>query len=609
MKESLRGLLMKSKRYWVFILALLTVAIVFSGALCKKKEEIKVRESLSPSSKILKDAGEECWNLAVEENPVIRMRRGLRIVELPDISSTYAKYQAAFAESILKKLQEVKLEELSHQEKISLEILKWGAENSIEGLRFYWLYIPVTPYSSPLRAVHQIYTGFQFKKKDDLTYYLDLLTQYPSFIESIQAKLEEQYTKSIVLPEEEISFVISFLGSLIKEGDRSLFYVSEERLGKIKKSLRKRFEKEVLQRIKNEINPSLEKLVNFISGEYKAKAPLSVGLWQYPEGREYYKYLVRVNTTMGLAPEEIQRIGLEQVEKDRQKVDELRKSIGFKGTMEEFCQFLKADSKFFPKTAEEIGERLLSYVNAVNSRLDQVFLRKPRAPYGVRRLAPELEASMTFGYYQPPTPSQPEGIYYYNGSRLEERSLVWAEGLIYHELVPGHHFHFAFQSENAELPDFRKENVQTAFSEGWAEYASWLGLDMGLYQDPYSLCGKYMMDMFLSSRLVVDTGMNYLEWPRSRAAKFMKDHLLESETQINSETLRYSTDMPAQALAYKLGSMKFFELREKARRALGDKFDIRKFHDAILGSGSMPLPVLEQHIDWFIGQELAASRK
>lgn len=600
---------MRSKRYLSLLFALLTIFMISSSISCKKREEAKAAQILSPSSKILKDIGQEYWNLEIEENPVIRMKRGMRIVELPDISSTYAKYQAAFAESILKKLQEVKLEELNHQEKISLEILKWEAENSIEGLKFYWLYIPVTPYSSPLRVIHQIYAGFQFQKKQDLTHYLDLLTQYPSFIEGIQAKLEEQYTKNIVLPEEEIRFVISFLGSLIKEGDRSLFYVGQERLSKIKKSLRKRFDNEVSQRIKNEINPSLEKLVNFVSGEYMAKAPLSVGLWQYPEGKEYYKYLVKANTTLDLSPEEIHRIGLEQVEKDRQKVDELRKFIGFKGTMEEFRQFLKTDSRFFPKTAEDIGQRLLSYVKTVNSRLDKVFLRKPKAPYEVRRLAQELEASMTFGYYQPPTPSQTEGIYYYNGSRLEERSLVWAEGLIYHELVPGHHFHFAFQSENAELPDFRKESFQSAFSEGWAEYASWLGLDMDLYQDPYSLCGKYMMDMFLSSRLVVDTGMSYLKWPRSRAVKFMKDNLLESEAQINSETLRYSTDIPAQALAYKLGSMKFFELREKARRALGDKFDIRKFHDAILGSGSMPLPVLEKHIDWFIEQELARSRK
>lgn len=600
---------MKSKKCLALLFALLAISMVFSSISCTKKEEVKIEEILSPSSKLLKEVGDEYWNLIVEENPAIRIKRGLKIIELPDVSYPYASYQAAFAESVLKRLQDVKLEELNHQDKVSLEILKWEAKNSSEALKFYWLSIPVTPYSSPLRAVHQIYTGFQFQKKEDLSDYLGLLKQYPSFVESIQAKLEEQFAKNIILPEEEVGLVLSFLDSLIQQGTQSLFYVSEERLGKIKRSLRERFEKEVAEIIKSETNPALEKLSRFISGEYKAKAPRSVGLWQYPGGREYYKYLVRVNTTLDISPEEIHRIGLEQVEKDRLKVDELRQSIGFKGTMEEFRQFLKTDSRFFPKTAEEIGERLLSYVNALSTRLDEVFLRRPKAPYAVRRLAPELEGSMTFGYYKPPAPSQPEGIYYYNGSHLEERSLVWAEGLIYHELVPGHHFQFAFQSENEELPDFRRESFHNAFSEGWAEYASWLGLDLGLYQVPYSLCGKYMMDMFLSSRLVVDTGMNYLEWPRSQAVKFMKDNLLESETQINSETLRYSADMPAQALAYKLGSLKMFELREKAKRVLGDKFDIRKFHDAILGSGSMPLPILEQHIDWFIEQELAASKK
>lgn len=216
---------------------------------------------------------------------------------------------------------------------------------------------------------------------------------------------------------------------------------------------------------------------------------------------------------------------------------------------------------------------------------------------------------MTFGYYEAPSQSEPKGFYNYNGSNLEERSLIWAEGLIYHELVPGHHFHIASQSENESLPDFRRESFHSAFGEGWAEYASWLGLEMGLYQDPYSLYGKYMMDMFLSTRLVVDTGMNYLEWPHSRAVKFMKENLLESDTQIHSETLRYSVDMPGQALAYKLGSMKMFELREKAQKVLEKKFDIRKFHEAILGNGSMPLPILEWHIDWFLEKELTTLEK
>jgi uncharacterized protein (DUF885 family) len=243
-------------------------------------------------------------------------------------------------------------------------------------------------------------------------------------------------------------------------------------------------------------------------------------------------------------------------------------------------------------------------MDGVSQKIGNYFLRIPEAPYDVERLPPELESAVTFGFYQPPMGSEKRGLYLYNGSKVEERSLLWAEGLLYHELVPGHHFHISLQNESNTLPEFRKKKNNNAFAEGWAEYASWLCLEMGLYEDPYSRCGKHMMDLFHTSRLVVDTGMNALEWPREKAVKFMRDRLVESETQIHSETLRYSVDMPAQALGYKLGSLKFAELREKAEKTLGDKFDIRRYHETILGSGSMPLPVLEKHIDWFIEQEL-----
>ena len=215
---------------------------------------------------------------------------------------------------------------------------------------------------------------------------------------------------------------------------------------------------------------------------------------------------------------------------------------------------------------------------------------------------------MTFGYYRSPTASNPKGIYYFNGSKLDERSLLIAEGLVYHELIPGHHFQIALQSENEELPNFRRETHQTAFSEGWAEYAAWLGLEMGLYKDPYDRCGLYLEDIFESARLVVDTGMNHFKWRRSRAVKFMKENTTYSDTQIHTESLRYCR-IPGQALGYKLGCIKMFELREKAEKALGDKFDIRKFHDALVGSGSMPLPLLERHIDRFIEKEQFASKK
>jgi pimeloyl-ACP methyl ester carboxylesterase len=241
----------------------------------------------------------------------------------------------------------------------------------------------------------------------------------------------------------------------------------------------------------------------------------------------------------------------------------------------------------------------------MSEKIDGYFIKKPKAPYGVKRLAPELEPGMTFGIYEPPTAAEPKGIYYFNGSKLNERSLLMSEGLIYHELVPGHHFQGALQQENKNLPEFQRESGDNAYNEGWAEYASWLGQEMGLFRDPYSLCGRIMMDIFISTRLVADTGMNSLEWPRSRAIEFMKENVIESETQINTETLRYSVDIPGQALGYKLGSLKISELREKAQKALGDTFDIRKFHEAVLANGAMPLSVLEKHIDWFIEKEKA----
>jgi uncharacterized protein (DUF885 family) len=215
---------------------------------------------------------------------------------------------------------------------------------------------------------------------------------------------------------------------------------------------------------------------------------------------------------------------------------------------------------------------------------------------------------MTFGYYQIPTADHPEGDYMYNGSRLPERSLLNAAALIYHELIPGHHFQINLATENTSLPRFRRDLFDvTAYEEGWGEYASSLAGEMGMYSDPYDRCGRLAMEAFLTSRLVVDTGMNALGWSRPRAIEYMKDNTFESDLQIGTETLRYSCDMPGQALAYMLGSRKIRELREHARAELGSRFDIRRFHDAVLGSGPLPLSVLARHIENFITEERVRS--
>lgn len=204
---------------------------------------------------------------------------------------------------------------------------------------------------------------------------------------------------------------------------------------------------------------------------------------------------------------------------------------------------------------------------------------------------------MTYGYYQRPTASDPRGYYLFNGSQLDQRSLLNAAALSYHELVPGHHFQISLALENAALPRFRRNALYTAFTEGWGEYASDLAGEMGMYTDPYDRAGRLSMDLFLSTRLVVDTGMNALGWSRDRAMQYMRDHTFESDAQIATETLRYSSDIPGQALAYKMGSRTIRELRERTRTRLGAGFDVRRFHDAVLGHGAMPLGVLERHLE------------
>jgi uncharacterized protein (DUF885 family) len=590
----------------ILLVFILFVFMTFSS--CKKVPEngteTGIKAGIKDSSQLLKELGDEYWNYMLQESIELQIKHGMEITKLPDLSFTYASAQNDYAKDFMQRLQQVKATDLSHEEWISFEILKWDFANYIEGIKYYWLDFPVTPYTSPIRSVQRAFSTYQFKNIEDCDAYFELLAKVPKFTEAMLDKLKTQYEKKIILPKDEINLVVPFLNTFIGEGEKSPFYVSKKRLEEVEESKRVEFQKTLVEVIGAEINPALKVLPKFIEGDYLKKAPDIVGLWQYPDGKDYYQYLIRVQTTMDITPEEIHQIGLEQVDKIMEKVDKLRESGGFKGTRKEFLVFLKTDKRFFASTADEIGERLRSYMEGVSQKIGDYFLKTPEASYDVQRLAPELEGAMTFGFYQPPMGSESRGLYLYNGSKVAERSLLWAEGLLYHELVPGHHFHISLQNENTALPEFRKETIHNAFTEGWAEYASWVCLEMGLYKDKYSLCGKHMMDLFLTTRLVVDTGMNALEWPRNRAVKYMQERLVESETQILSETLRYSVDMPAQALGYKLGSMKYAELRKKAELSLGDKFDIRGYHEAILGSGSMPITVLEKHIDWFIEQEL-----
>ena len=557
----------------------------------------------TPASAAVRKAADDYWQFLARESVTIRTREGLPVDRLPDISLAHAEANAAFGKSLLAGLASVKESELPHDEALTLAVLRREAQQLADGPKFYWLTFPVTPYSFQFLGVHPVFASHPFRDKADADHYLALLGRYPDFLHALEEKLRDQARRGIVIAKEEIPLVAGAFGAAGKEKDQNLFWVKAERLGSLAPAEREAFEASLSETIASKVAPAVRGLVAYLNGEYREKAPGAVGLGQYPGGKDYYRALVKRMTTLDVTPEEVHKAGLDGIAKLSAELDAVRRKVGFAGSLAEFRQFLRTDPRFFPKTPEEVGERLMAAQNRILPKIPDFFGKTPKAPFGVKRLEPQLEGAMTFGYYQSPTPSEAEGRYRYNGSKLQERSVLNAGALISHELVPGHHFQINLQHENTALPKFRRESGYTAFTEGWGDYASDLAGQMGMYSDPYDWCGRLAMDLFLTSRLVVDTGMNSFGWPRAKAIAYMKDNTLQSDAEIDTETLRYSSDLPGQALAYKMGMRKLVDLREKAKKSLGSKFDIRKYHDAVLGVGSLPLDVLERHVDWFIAAE------
>lgn len=547
-------------------------------------------------------------DLLLRDDLSTRLTLGLPITRLPDVSEAGSRETAAHVRRLLERLERIDAKALSHEEWLSLEIARWECRQIVALQDHFWLQPQLTVRSLPLRSIHNALGSWPLSRRADLDAYLGLVRQYPGLVRELRRNFATAREKGILPPKAMLDIIEPLLRSYIKKAEESPLWVEGGRLDGPRRdgatvAQVDAFQAELRRLITAEVNPALQELADAAVAA-RPQAPERTGLSQYPGGEAAYRAAVRYFTTLEIMPEEIHRIGLAEVDRIDARMAELRARLGVPGTRAEFHRKIRTDERFLAKTPEEVAERLMAAVRRIEPKVSAWFLRTPRAPYGVKRLDPALEGStMTFGTYELPTPATPTGNYRFNGGQLSERPLMNAAALIYHELVPGHHFQLNLQRENESLPELRRLNYHTAFVEGWGEYASELGFEMGLYSDPWDEYGRLGMDMFLSNRLVVDTGMNLLGWPRQKAIDYMLDHVLESETQVVSETLRYSADMPGQALAYKMGSRKIRELRTRAETALGGKFDVRRFHEAVLGSGSMPLAVLEKHIDWWIGEE------
>ncbi|MEM6703080.1 MAG: DUF885 domain-containing protein [Acidobacteriota bacterium] len=548
---------------------------------------------------------EEVWADALDRSPYFRLREGLPIESLGDPS--FAEYQdfAEKARGWRARLDALDAEALSHEDFVGARALAWDLDIAIEGERWFHHASVLTPYSSPLSGLTQILALVPLQSEDDAERYLALLGQVPGFIGALESHVRDQAARGIFVWRDNFEASAGLLQTFAATDGRSLFAPSAPRLEGLAESIRSKVADEATALALGDIDAAVRSLLDFLrSDDYYPQTPTEVGASALPDGAEYYRYAVRRSTTMEVAPEAIHERGLALVEEMEREMTRLRGEIGFDGSREEFRASLRTDVRYFPKSPDEVGARLMDAAVDMEKVVDDYFIGRPQAEYGVRRLEANREASLTYGIYEPPTPADPVGRYRYNGSKLDQRAWINLRGISLHELIPGHHFHIARQAESEDLPDYRRNMWHGAYTEGWGSYASYLGLEAGIYAgDPLSEYGMYTLEVFLATRLVVDTGMNLLGWSLEEARDFMREHTLESETQIGTESLRYSADMPAQALAYQMGKLEILELRRRASEALGERFDLRLFHETLLENGSLPMAVLAEHVDWWIEQQ------
>lgn len=353
------------------------------------------------------------------------------------------------------------------------------------------------------------------------------------------------------------------------------------------------------QAILGSVLPGLQALMAFLENEYVPAARESVGVVDLPEGEAFYQHRIRYLTTLDLTPLTIHQTGQAEVQRIRQEMDAIIDQVQFEGDFPEFVELLRHDPRFYARDAQELLARTALVLKRMDGELPRLFATLPRTPYGIREIPAYSAPGNTTAYYFPsPGDGTRAGFYYVNTYDLPSRPLYEIEALSLHEAVPGHHLQIALQQELGELPNFRRQGGFTAFVEGWALYSERLGLETGFYTDPYSNFGRLSYEMWRACRLVVDTGIHALGWTRQQAIDFMAANSSLTLLNITNEVDRYIS-WPGQALAYKLGEMKIRALRARAEAALGDRFDLRRFHDLLLGEGALPLDVLEQKvIDW-----------
>jgi prolyl oligopeptidase len=549
---------------------------------------------------------EKEWQWELEQNPVYATAMGVKGFETqwPDNSLKGIKLREAHIQDSLVELQKYDSNKLNKTNQLNLRLYTQLTQTALN-ISEYNRYLFPFNHRGGVQLAHEAAESLPLKTLEDYRFWIERLKNLDKRIEQTisiaRLGLEKNYKAPKVLMERVYRQIK--IQSRQNVEDNPFYQVFKELPSTISLEDQKALRKNARQTIKDKIIPSYKVLEEFFRTEYLPQTRLTVGLYDTPKGKELYEQLAKSFTTTNLTPSEIHNIGLREVARIRGEMEEVIKEVRFEGSFKEFLVFLREDKRFYYDTAEELFEGYLAVSKRIDPELVALFGTLPRTPYGLRPIPMESAPDTTTAYYMPPAPGglRP-GYYYVNLYKPETRPKYEMEVLSVHEAVPGHHLQISLAMEKEDMPMFRRVSPYTAFVEGWGLYSESLGYELGLYTDPYSRFGQLTYDMWRAVRLVVDTGMHYFEWERQKAIDYFLENAAKSELDIINEIDRYIV-MPGQALAYKIGQMKFAALKETARKELGVKFDVRKFHDLVLSEGAIPLNELDTLVENYIRLE------
>lgn len=516
----------------------------------------------------------------------------------------------AFEETYLAKIKAIDASALSGQDLLSYEIFLRDREIAIKGEPFPGHLMPIHQMGGAHSYFASLGSGKSaqpFNTADDYRHFMSRAQGFATYMDSAIVAMEEGIQKSIVLPKPLIQKVLPQLQvHMLEDVTNSVFYAPLETLKEnenITDVVKKQITKDYIDTIKNIIIPAYGRMHQFMQQSYLPKGRDTVGLHDLPDGKAWYEFRIETNTTLPLTADEIHTFGQQEVARILAEMTKVKITVGFGGDLPAFFEFLRTDAQFFFDSEQALIDGYTQVKEKIDSRVPLLFEVFPKADYEVRAVEAFRAASSAGASYQSPAPdgSRP-GIFYINAYNLKAQPKYLMETLSIHEAAPGHHFQIAIQQEVESLPDFRKFGGYTVFSEGWALYAESLGKEMGLFTDPYMWYGRLSDEQLRAMRLVVDTGLHAFGWTRQQAIDFMTDNSSLALTDIEAEVERYIA-IGGQAVSYKVGQRHIRMLRNKAQEALGEKFDVKKFHTQILIDGALPMPILEAKIDRWIEQE------